>query len=224
MRTRIRRKEAVQRRSRWRPGGRSNPAGPCRGEGAALTPAAALGQRGEQSPMLSGQSCPAEVLAGGSVTTGAWDPRIVGPQDHPSSSASTAATGRNRSRVYAPGGAPSASGWTVSRPTRILPSRLDVFAGGADPSQAPSASVSKERQGRRPTVAPSLGLVVRALLSNGAAVSRRRRRLHKRWRVMRRTRSRLRRNLTDPHWARPHRLQARGPGVEPRRRLPRPFP
>lgn len=27
--------------------------------------------------MLSGQSCPAEVLAGGSVTTGAWDPRIT---------------------------------------------------------------------------------------------------------------------------------------------------
>lgn len=138
------------------------------------------------------------------------DHRGVGPQDHPSPSASTAATGRNRSRVYAPGGAPSAFGWTVSRPTRILPSRLDVFAGGADPSQAPSASVSKERQGRPPPAAPSLGLVVRALLSNGAAVSRRRRRLQKRWRVMRRTRSRLRRNLTDPHWARPHRLQARG--------------
>lgn len=137
------------------------------------------------------------------------DLRGVGPQDHPSPSASTAATGRNRSRVYAPGGAPSAFGWTVSRPTRILPSRLDVFAGGADPFQAPSASVSKERPGRPPPAAPSLGLVVRALLSNGAAVSRRRR-LHKRWRVMRRTRSRLRRNLTDPHWARPHRLQARG--------------
>lgn len=151
------------------------------------------------------------------------DHRGVGPHDHPSPSASTAATGRNRSRVYAPGGAPSASGWTVSRPTRILPSRLDVFAGGADPSQAPSASVSKERQGRPPPAAPSLGLVVRALLSNGAAVSRRRR-LPKRWRVMRRTRSRLRRNLTDPHCARPHRLQARGPGVEPRRRLPPPFP
>lgn len=218
MRTRIRRKEAVQRRSRWRPGGRSNPAGPCRGEGAALTPAAALGQRGGHSPMLSGQSCPAEVLGR------ERDHRGVGPQDHPSPSASTAATGRNRSRVYAPGGAPSALGWTVSRPTRILPSRLDVFAGGADPFQAPSASVSKERQGRPPTAAPSLGLVVPALLSNGAAVSRRRRRLHKRWRVMRRTRSRLRRNLTDPHCARPHRLQARGPGVEPRRRLPPPFP
>lgn len=168
--------------------------------------------------MLSGQSCPAEVLA-----RRERDHRGMGPQDHPSPSASTAATGRNRSRVYAPGGAPSASGWTVSRPTRILPSRLDVFAGGADPSQAPSASVSKERHGRPPPAAPSLGLVVRALLSNGAAVSRRRW-LQKQWRVMRRTRSRLRRNLTDPRWARPHRLQARGPGVEPRRRLPRPFP
>lgn len=206
------------------PWGSVQPRGAMPGELLSLLQLHSASQRGGQSPMLSGQSCPAEVLACGSVTTGAWDPRIVGPQDHPSPSASTAATGRNRSRVYAPRGAPSASGWTVSRPTRILPSRLDVFAGGADPSQAPSASVSKERQGRRPTVAPSLGLVVRALLSNGAAVSRRRRRLHKRWRVMRRTRSRLRRNLTDPHWARPHRLQARGPGVEPRRRLPPPFP